>query len=287
VIHGSSVLFNFIQIILSWYQSGNCFEELIADGYTEGDLDTSFNPISFFFPLLMTSTPPESSFDMRDTAKILIEEFSKKLSQIVAQSQHKSFEGMGQSHSSENPNSSITMKLDDHNYRIWAQMVEMELKTRNKLGYVKGDQKIPSTTDVAYKRWEIEDNIVKSWLIKSLDNLLVGSFINCSTAREVWEALAMTFFDGNDSAQYYDLRRKTYNLRQGDSSVETYYKELQGLWREMDYRRPNTFTGIENIERYNKIVQEERLFNFLNGLSDRLDQMRAHILQTSPLPTTE
>jgi hypothetical protein len=55
----------------------------------------------------------------------------------------------------------------------------------------------------------------------------------------------------------------------------------------MDYRRPNTFTGIENIERYNKIVQEERLFNFLNGLSDRLDQMRAHILQTSPLSITE
>ena len=66
----------------------------------------------------MTSTPPESSVDMRDTAKILIEEFSKKLSQIMAQSQNKSSEGVGQSHSSENPNSCITIKLDGHNYRI-------------------------------------------------------------------------------------------------------------------------------------------------------------------------
>jgi gag-polypeptide of LTR copia-type len=78
---------------------------------------------------------------------------------------------------------------------------------------VKGDMKILLPTDETYKRWEIEDNMVKSWLIKSLDNSLVGSFINCSTAREVWEALAMTFFDGNDSSQYYDLRRKIYNLR--------------------------------------------------------------------------
>jgi hypothetical protein len=69
--------------------------------------------------------------------------------------------------------------------------------------------------------------MVKSWLIKSLNNSLVGSFINCSTAREVWEAFATTFFDGNDSAQYHNRRCKTYNLRQGDSSIKTYYKECK------------------------------------------------------------
>ena len=52
VIHGSSVLFNFIHVILLWYQSRNCFEVQIADGHTEGDLDTSFNPISLVVPLL-------------------------------------------------------------------------------------------------------------------------------------------------------------------------------------------------------------------------------------------
>jgi hypothetical protein len=62
------------------------------------------------------------------------------------------------------------MKLDGHNYQIWVQIVEMKLKTWDKLGKVKGDNKIPLPTDETYKRGEIEDNMVKSWMIKSLDN---------------------------------------------------------------------------------------------------------------------
>ncbi|KAJ0075639.1 hypothetical protein Patl1_34871 [Pistacia atlantica] len=58
-----------------------------------------------------------------------------------------------------------------------------------------------------------------------MDPTLIGNFIRCPTAKGVWDSIAITFFDGSDTSQVYDL--------------EKYYMELQGLWREIDFRRPN------------------------------------------------
>ncbi|KAI5327718.1 hypothetical protein L3X38_027114 [Prunus dulcis] len=46
------------------------------------------------------------------------------------------------------------------------------------------------------------------WLINSLEQSLIGNFIRFPTAKAVWDAIATTYYDGTDTSQVYDLRRR-------------------------------------------------------------------------------
>lgn len=94
-------------------------------------------------------------------------------------------------------------------------------------------------------------------------------------------------FDSGDTSQVYDLRRRVSRLRQKGGSLEKYYTDLQGLWREIDFRRPNPMECAVDIQRYNNLLQEDRVYVFLDGLDDKLDHIRSDVLQTPPFPTVE
>ncbi|KAK6914979.1 Retrotransposon Copia-like, N-terminal [Dillenia turbinata] len=102
----------------------------------------------------------------------------------------------------------IGIKLDDTNYGLWSQVVEMYISGKDKLGYINGNLPQPS--------------------------------------------------------EVYDLKRKVTRLKQNGGPIKTYYNTLQGLWREIYLRRPNPMK-----------------------LDDRLDKIRADVLQLQPFPTLE
>ncbi|XP_074573366.1 uncharacterized protein LOC141829748 [Curcuma longa] len=115
---------------------------------------------------------------------------------------------------------------------------------------------------------------------------LVGNFIRFVTAKQVWDSIATTFYDGSDLSQVYDLQRVS-RMRQEGGSLEKYYNDLQGLWREIDFRRPNSMECARDIQKYNFIVQEERVYIFLDGLDERFDNIRSDVLELKLFPTIE
>ncbi|XP_056170478.1 uncharacterized protein LOC130138917 [Syzygium oleosum] len=84
-----------------------------------------------------------------------------------------------------------------------------------------------------------------------------------------------------------DSTRQVSRLKQGGGPIEKYYNDLQGLWREIDFRRPNPMQCPADILRYNAIVHEDRVYTFLDGLDDRLDNVRADVMKMDPFPTIE
>jgi len=120
-----------------------------------------------------------------------------------------------------------------------------------------------------------------------MDPSLIGNFIRFSTAKQVWDSIATTYFDGSDTSQVYDLKRRVTRMKQSGESIETYYNCLQGLWREIDFRRPNPMECAADIQRFNDLLQENRVYTFLDGLDDRLDNIRSDVLQLKPFPTVE
>ncbi|KAI4351752.1 hypothetical protein L6164_006074 [Bauhinia variegata] len=42
-----------------------------------------------------------------------------------------------------------------------------------------------------------------------------------------------------------------------------------------------------DIQKYNSMIQEDRVYTFMDGLDDRLDKIRADVLQLQPFPTVE
>uniref|UniRef100_A0A2N9IGY8 Integrase catalytic domain-containing protein n=1 Tax=Fagus sylvatica TaxID=28930 RepID=A0A2N9IGY8_FAGSY len=181
----------------------------------------------------------------------------------------------------------IGIKLDGSNYALWSQVVEMYISGKDKLGYINGDSPQPPETDPSFRRWRTENAIVKGWLINSMDSSLIANFIRFPTAKQVWDSAATTYFDGTDTSQVYDLRRRVTRTKQAGGSIEKYYNDLQGLWREIDFRRPNPMECANDIQKYNSILQEDRVYIFLDGLDDRLDKTRSDVLQLKPFPTVE
>lgn len=193
-------------------------------------------------------TPPPTSGSA--TSNIL-DDLTSKLTPILTQSQPQTHTQIPINESSA---AQIGIKLNDTNYALWSQVVEMFIFGKDKLGYINGDITQPELTDSSYRRWRTENSIVKGRIINSMEPELIDNFIRFFTAKEVWDAIAITYFDGTDTSQVYDLKRKVTRLRQAQGSIETYYNKLQGLWREIDFRRPNPMTCESDIRRFNLIT---------------------------------
>ena len=163
----------------------------------------------------------------------------------------------------------------------------MYISGKDKLGYINGDLPEFLQIDPAFKKWRTENAMVKGWFINSMDLKLVSNFIRFLMATAVWDSIATTYFNGGDTSQVYDLKRRVTRLKQGDRSIETYYNNLQGLWREIDFCRPNPMLCDADIQRYNLILQEDRVYTFLDGLDDRLNKIRADVLQMQPFQTVQ
>ena len=66
-------------------------------------------------------------------------------------------------------------------------------------------------------------------------------------------------------------------MKQEDGSIETYYNELQGSWREINFHYPKLMEFESNM-------QEDRVYTFIDGLNDRLDKVWSDVLQINPFP---
>ena len=76
-------------------------------------------------------------------------------------------------------------------------------------------------------------------------------------------------------------------MKQVGRSIEKYYNDLQGLWRDIDFRQPNPMKCAIDIKSYNSMLQEERVYIFLDGLDDRLDLVQSDVLRLKPFPSIE
>ena len=92
------------------------------------------------------------------------------------------------------------IKLDGHNYALWSQVMEMYIADKDKLGYIVGDTPQPEPTDPAFRKWRTENVIIKGWLFNSMESSLIGNFIRYPTTQQVWDIMAITFFDGSDTS---------------------------------------------------------------------------------------
>ena len=120
--------------------------------------------------------------------------------------------------------------LDDTNYPLWSQLMEMRIGARNKSGFITGKTPKPTTNEKQIEAWLIDNNKVKSWLIDSMNPTLIRRFIRLQTAAEIWEAVRKTFYDGSDETQLFELNRRSFTTRQNGRSLPTYYNELVSIF---------------------------------------------------------
>ena len=171
--------------------------------------------------------------------------------------------------------------LDDKNYPLWSQLMEMRIGARNKLGFLTGSSTKP-TKEKKMEAWVIDNHRVKSWLIDSMSPILMQRFIRLKTANEIWEAVAKTFYDGTDETQLFELNRRSFTTRQNGRTLPAYYNELVSIFQEIDSRIMTQEKDVTGVVSLHKTLARLRVYIFLAGLDSEFNQARSEILRKDP-----
>ncbi|CAL8170047.1 unnamed protein product [Prunus armeniaca] len=128
--------------------------------------------------------------------------------------------------------------LIETNYALWSQVMEKPIATREKLGYLTSDTPKPLELSFTYNKWCTEKFWVKMWLIDSTPPDLMSLFTWLSTAKEIWVAVKKTYYDGGDETYLFHLNKRVFIIKQNGAPIHKYYSQLQGIFQEIDHRRP-------------------------------------------------
>jgi hypothetical protein len=79
--------------------------------------------------------------------------------------------------------------------------------------------------------------------------------------------------------------KKYFQSCQEGRPLSEYYNELNSIFLELDYRRPNDMSCLNEVEKYRKRTANDRVYVFLTGLHHSLDHISSRILAATPLPS--
>ena len=74
----------------------------------------------------------------------------------------------------------------------------MHIIEREKLSYIQVKKKQPKESDDGYKKWYVENQKVKRWLLMSINPQIMKRYLRLSIAKEIWSALSKAFYDESD-----------------------------------------------------------------------------------------
>ena len=95
--------------------------------------------------------------------------------------------------------------LDETNYDLWSQIMEMHIAEKEKLSFIRGNSQSPTEKDDGYEKWYADNQKVKRWLLMSMSPEIMKRYIRLPTAQDIWKALSKYFYDGAYELQVFVL----------------------------------------------------------------------------------
>lgn len=80
----------------------------------------------------------------------------------------------------------IMEKLDGKNFRKWVQSIKLAIDGKVKFGYLIGETRQLTSTDVgAFQKWWSENSMVTSLLVNSMKSAIGRTYLFVPTAKDV------------------------------------------------------------------------------------------------------
>ncbi|RVW36141.1 Retrovirus-related Pol polyprotein from transposon RE1 [Vitis vinifera] len=147
----------------------------------------------------------------------------------------------------------IIEKLNDKNYREWAQAIKLVIDGKGKLGLL------------TISHWQ---------------DLHVPP-----TTKNVWDAIRETYSDVENASQIFEIKMRLWQMKQGDREVTEYYTEMSGLWQDLDLNCKEEWECTGDNVCFKKKMENEKVFEFLARLNRELDNVRSRVLSCRSLPS--
>ena len=177
--------------------------------------------------------------------------------------------------------------LNETNYDMWYQMLEMQIVEKEKLSFIRGTSPPPKEKDEGYEKWYSNNQKVKRWLLMSMSLEIMKRYICLPTTRDIWKALSKAFNDGADELQVFTLNQRAFFAKQNGKPLSIYYGELTEIFNELDHRDKVVMVDETYIVSYQKLLQRKKVHIFLAGLKGDFKQVRGEILRKDHIPELE
>ncbi|KAK9214139.1 hypothetical protein WN944_006127 [Citrus x changshan-huyou] len=136
-----------------------------------------------------------------------------------------------------------------------------------------GETKALDVLDPGYPQWDAENSMVQAWLINSMDVDIGRTYLFLPSAKELWEAVTETYSNLGNAAQLFEIKSQLRDQKQGSLSVTQYFNSLNNIWHELDLYYESQWHCSEDAIKYKRMLDRERLFDFLYGLNKELDEV--------------
>ncbi|XP_074347606.1 uncharacterized protein LOC141686471 [Apium graveolens] len=166
----------------------------------------------------------------------------------------------------------VSPKFDGIFFLEWTKACTMALKSQKLMKYINGKAKQPEESDAGFDDWDSENAM---------------SYIFIDTAEKVWNSLAWTYSFSGNLAKRFEVNRKIWALVQGNQTLTQYYSEITSLRSELGHYTIFECKHAEDQEKYQKMMTDERVMKFLDGLSDEYDLIKNQLIGQVPFPTVE
>ena len=118
-----------------------------------------------------------------------------------------------------------------------------------------------------------------------MNNDIGENFLLYGSAKEIWDAAKETYSSSDNTAELFGIESFINDLRQGESTVTQFFNSLTRLWQQLDLFEKYTWSCTKDESLYREIVEQKRIFKFLLGLNNSLDEVRGRVLGTKPIPS--
>ncbi|XP_026429690.1 uncharacterized protein LOC113326102 isoform X2 [Papaver somniferum] len=163
----------------------------------------------------------------------------------------------------------------------WSRAAALALGGKRKSGYIGENSTCPDAKDPKYDDWIADDQLVRTWLLQSMEPHISEIFSFSESAKDLWKSVASLYGLRNNVARVFELKCEIAEAEQGTESFTEHFGYLKKKWDELDTYRPHTTDAKTLLKR----VEEDKIFDVLSSLKPEYESLRSTILMSAELPS--
>ncbi|XP_049394911.1 uncharacterized protein LOC125859256 [Solanum stenotomum] len=179
---------------------------------------------------------------------------------------------------------SFHVRFTRKNYSAWEFQFQLFVIGKELLGHI--DRSDPTPTDpTKLGQWKVKDARVMTWILGSIDPLIVLNLRPYKIAKAMWDYL-LKVYNQDHSVRHFQLEHEFAMYSQGDLSVQDYFSRFQNLWAEFT---DSVYTKIpsKSLSIIQGVHEQSKRDQFLMKLRSDFENVRSNLMNRDPSPSLE
>ena len=171
------------------------------------------------------------------------------------------------------------VRFTGKNYSAWEFQFRLFVIGKELWGHIDGSD--PAPTELPkLAQWQVKDARVMTWILGSVDQLLIPNLRPYKTAKGMWEYLQKVYNQDN-TAKRFQLEYEIASYSQGDLSIQDYFSGFQNLWAEyvdIIYAK----VPADSLSVVQEVHEQSKRDQFFMKLRPEYEAARSHLMNRDP-----